>query len=381
MNSKQKMTARDGSKAAIKALSAAVLVVFSLAATTAVAADAKADAKVVKKKKAKKFPIGGQVSLGVSAGLGTFVAGEQNRASLGSTLSMFFLMPVPMVTGLRFAMANSISKTFVNFAEDPFAPRARNTSIGDVLVLFLYTPTASSSGPQRKLTEAEKAAAALNPSLATGGGKPIKLPGGIGMQFQAGFTLPFSKTAKFQTRYTIARVAANFMKTLGGVNFLYQFRFDKRFNQYSNWVADYSQIDGIPLSRDGEAEDIDSQLVATGNVNIAYTFRNRFMATKSFGKLSVQANYSLANNFSEYSSPIDEFSGEYAKEGRGRLDLAFASLALNYGFGGGWNGSVSTQTWSAPWGSDGTTLRIPFFDPRYASNNITSLNLSIAKGF
>lgn len=380
MNSKQKMKLTGRSKKVFKTLSAALIVTFAFASTNALAAGAEKGATVAKKKKAKKFPIGGQVSLGASAGLGTFVAGEQNRTSIGSSLSMFFMLPV--VTGLRVAFANSISKTLVDFAEDPFSPRSRNTSIGDVLVLFMYTPMTASSGPQKEMTEAEKAAAALNPSLATGGsGKAIKLPGGVGVQFQAGFTLPFSKAAKFQTRYTIARLAANFTKTLGGISFLYQLRFDKRFNKYSNWVADYSEIGGTPMSRDGEAEDLDGLLVATGNVNISYTIRNRLMLTKSFGKLSVQASYSLANNFSEYSAPLDDFSSDYAKAGRGRIDLGFASIALNYGFGGGWNGSVSSQTWSQPFGSDNTTLRIPFFDPRYASNNITSLNLSIAKGF
>lgn len=362
---------------------AAVFTCLALAASPAAAADSKSSATVAAPKPPpQKFPIGGQVSFGTSFGLGSFVPGEQNRTSIGSSLSMFFMMPV--VPGLRVAFAESISKTLVDFAEDPFAPRKRNTAIGDMLVLFMWTPMLASdpNDQEKEMTEAEKAAAALNPSMAANGsGKPLKLPGDIGVQFQAGATLPFSKTAKFQSRLTIVRLAANFMKNIAGISFLYQLRFDKRFNQYSNWVADYSQIDGAPLSRDGEAEDLGGLLVATQSVNIAYTIRNRIMATKSFGKFSVQINYSLANHFTEYSAPKDEFTSPYAKEGRGRTDLALSSIAGNYNFGNGWFGSFSTQAWSSPFTSNNSGLRIPFFDPRYASNNITSLNLSVAKGF
>ena len=360
---------------------AAAFACVTLAAGPVVAQSSGKSATVAKKAKPKpkKFPISGQFSLGTSVGLGTFVPGEQNRTSVGSSASMFFMLPV--ATGLRVAFAQSISKTLVDFAEDPFAPRARNTSLGDALCLFLWTPM-TTGGEKKEMTEAEKAAARLNPSLAAdGAGRPFKLPGGIGIQFQAGFTLPFSKIAAFQGRYSIARVAAVFRKDIAGISLLYQLRYDHRFNKYSNWVADYSQIDGTPLSRDGEAEDLDGLLVATQNVNIAFTIRNRLMITKSWGKFSLQANYSMANNFNEYPAPKDEFSGLYGKEGRGRLDLAFASISANYVFPGGWFGSFTTQTWASPWSSDNQGLRIPFFDPRYASNNITTLNLSVAKGF
>lgn len=360
-----------------------VVMLFAAAsAAPAMAEDSAAVSKKAKPKPAKKFPLSGQVSANTSVGLGTFVPGEQNRTSIGTSLSLFFMMPMP-VKGMMFAAANSVSKTLIDVAEDPFAPRKRDTQFGDILVLFLYTPIIPSDEAPRELTAKEKAEAALNPSLAAdASGKPLTIPGGIGVSFQAGFTLPTSRTAQFQTRRTIARLAVNLRRNVGPISLVYQFRFDKRFNKYSNWVADYNNIDGTMLARDLGEENLGDRLVATGNVNIAHTFHSRLMATVSpTPALSFQASYTLSNNFNEYVSPNDEFTSPNAKDGRGRLDLQLASFTANYSFAGSWFASFATQTWSAPWADDNKTFRIPFFDPRHASNNITTLNLSLTKSF
>jgi len=360
-------------------VAAAVAAALLMAAAGPVYAQAK-KASVVKKAKPKKFPISGQVSASGSAGLGTFVPGEQNRTSISTGLSMFFLMP--MAKGLRFAAATSISKTLVDFAEDPFAARSRNSQIGDVLVLFLYTPMVASKGPARKMTAAEKAEAALNPSLAAGAGKPFKLPGGIAVNGMFGFTLPMSRTAKYQTRITIARLAINFSRKIGPFSAVFQTRFDKRFNRYSNWIVDYNELGTTPLARENGDENIGDMMVATSNVNIAFTFRNRLLLTLPTGTpLTLQASYQLINNWNEYDSPKDEFTSPNAKAGRGRSDLQLSSLSAAYNFGGGWFGAFSTQIWSAVWTNDNQRLRWPFFDPRYASNNATTLNLSLTRGF
>lgn len=356
----------------------AALAIVGMAAPAAVTEAASAS---VKKTKPRKWPIGGQVSMGVSAGAGTFVSGEQNRPSVTSSMSLFF--GAGLGGGLRLNVLQSINKTLVDFAEDPFAARKRNTTLGDTMLILAYRPMVA-GGRKKELTAAEKAAIALNPSLAAGdSGRPLKLPGGIGVQGILRLHLPTSKIAQHQTRQATVGAALTFNKGgIGPFSFIYQVRFDKNFHKYSNAVVNYDELNTTPLARPGGEEQVGSSLVATRFNNPSYAFRNLFIASINTGtKLSFQIVYLLINQFRYYDAPLDEYSSPHAKGGRGRLDLAWGQIAALYSLGGGYMISANTATFTTPWSADNQSLRLPFLEFRNASDNITSFGLSLLKNF
>jgi hypothetical protein len=337
------------------------------------------------KPKPKKFPIAGNVSISTSLGLGALVPGEQNNPDWSSSLNLTMRgSPVP---GILLLLSQSINKTIYD-SFNPFAPRARNTSISDPVILINYSPRVADDGPKepkkKVASQDEATAAALNPTLAggSGEGKPLSLPGGIRVGFSGIFLLGMGKASRYQQRYGTAMFAVNFSKGWKKLSLTYQPRFTKHFHKYSNAVVDSRALTEGSMARDGGVEDLGSGLIATNFSNFSYGIRNRMIAGVTLtGKLSLQFFYQLQNLFRYYDAPLDDLSGKHAKGGRGRLDLQFGSVTLNYLLPHGYITSFSTSTWSTPWSADNQTYRFPFFDFISASENITSFSLSLTKMF
>ncbi|MCO4759884.1 MAG: hypothetical protein KC502_00110 [Myxococcales bacterium] len=359
-----------------------VLVVALLAGAVAAPASAQTVKKSVKK---KPWPIGGMVTVGTTAGLGTFVPGESNRPMWSSNVRLM-ARHSPMA-GLTLMASQGITKTFVTNVDDPFAARKRDTTLGDTVLIASWTPMIQDAKPKKKkkLTAKQKAAAAaaaaLNPMLVSGGkGHPLMLPGGIRLSFLSVLSLPTSRIAQYQGRMAVLAGAANFSRRVGPVNLTYQARFTKNFHRYSNAVVPAG--DNSELARAGGAEAVSDSQVATAFNNISFNVRNMLIASiPGPGKLSFQAVWLIINNFRYYDAPVDEFTSANAKGGRGRLDLSWASLSANYVFKGGYIASLSLATFQTPKTADNSMFRFPFFDFRSTPDNLTSLGLSVTKMF
>ncbi len=333
-----------------------------------------------------KWPIGGLVSLSGSAGIGTFVAGEQNRPSVSSSLNLLVnFQPMP---GLTLMVSQTINKTFADFAEDPFAPRLRNTSIDDILLVASWSPMVSDDAPRKEMSDAEKkalaAAAATNPTLVTavGAGKPLTLPGGVRLSFLGLAQLPTGKSSQFQGRYIALTGAANFSRAFGPVSLTYQPRFQKQFHKYTSAVIENDGAVPFALGRDGGAESISDNLVATNQQNVSWAVRNALICNIAASEnLSFQVFYFLLHQFRYYDAPLDELSSQFARGGTRMFDLQFGSITANYVLPANWFASLSVATFSMPWSADNSTLRFPFFDFRSTSDNITSLNIGLTRSF
>ncbi len=364
------------------------LSVASVAVTvmTFAASVAFAQGATVKKAAPKKWPIGGMVTLGSSAGIGTFVPGEANRPAVSSSVSL--LARVSPAPGLTLMASQGISKTLVDNSDDPFAPRKRNTTIGDTILIISWTPLLKDDGskPKKELSAKKKAAlaaaAAVNPTLVSNSsGKPLTLPGDIRLSFLSVISLPTSKIAQYQTRLGVVALAANFRRVFGSFSLTYQIRYTKNFHRYSNAVVDTSA--GLSaIARGGGVEAVGDSQVATSFNNISFNIRNALIASlPGPGKLSFQALWIVINNYRYFDAPQDEYTSIHAKSGRGRLDLSFGQLAANYVFGGGYIGSFNISTFSTPKTADNSSFRFPFFDFRSTPDNLTSFGLSVTKMF
>lgn len=367
------------------ALRASTAVLALAGAAGLCTSDAFAQASVTKAPP-KTWPIGGLVSLSAAAGAGTFVTGEGNRTSVSSSLNLLInYRPAP---GLTLMLSGTLNKTLKDFAEDPFAPRLRNSNFDDLLLIASWSPMVKDDSPKQELSEEKKkalaAAAAVNPTLVTSGGagKPLTLPGDIRVSFLGIIGFPTSKAAQFQTRRLNLIGAANFTKSLGSVSLTYQPRFQKNIHEYTNPIVSFEPGSPTAIAREGGAEAVGENQVAAGQQNISFAIRNALIANIAVTEeLSFQVFYFLLHQYRYYDAPLDNLSSEHAKAGLGRLDLQFGSISANYVLPGSWFASLSVSTFSQPWSADNTTLRFPFFDFRSTSDNISSLGLSFTRSF
>ncbi len=352
-------------------------------AARATADDAdKAAAAATATKPSADFPLGGMVALGSTVGLGTFVPGPQNRGSVSSSLT---LMPrLRIANGLNISLRQDVSKTLVDNADDPWAPRPRNTALSDTLIMVSYAPRIASEEGDTSGKAAAAATAATNPTMGGGGtGKPLTLPGGIAVSTVGMIGLPTSKISQFRTRILSLHGAVNFSRGFldSKLSVIWQARVDKFFHRYSNWVVDYEGLADQPIARTGGVESLGDNLVATRSQNTSFGFRNTLMGNYNINDAwSMSMSYTLFNSYTHTSSPIDEFSSAYATEGRGRTDLQLGSISASWAIAG-WVVSADTTTYSALFSSDNQTFLFPFFDFRTAAANITTFSLSVSRSF
>lgn len=363
-----------------------LVVLVAAFAQPAFAADDATSADVAKaapkKKPAKPFPIAGNVTLGTSVGIGTFVAGPQQRPSMSGSLSLN--VRTSPAQGLNLMLIQDITKTLVDNAGDAFASQARETFVSDPLIMLLWSPTVGGDdGEKKEMTDEERKQAALNPMMAAGGaGEPLALPGNIRVNFAGIFSLGTGRISRFQGRYGTAGLAVNLVRSFGPVMLAYRLRFSKNFHEYSNARVDTSELTDSSMLRAGGAEDLGGGFMATSFQNISYFVRNRLLLSWNISDAwSYQAMVRVTNMFRYYEAPLDEYSSIYAKEGQGRVDTQLGTMSLNYVMGGSLIWSATTTTWSAPWTNDNQSYRFPFWDFFSASDNITTVSLSVTKMF
>ena len=335
-----------------------------------------------KKNPAKPFPISGNVSAGTTVGIGTFVDGPQRRPSMSGSLSL--TVRTAPATGWTLMVMQDISKTLIDNADDGAASRARETFVSDPVAMVLWAPTTGGGGGEKKeMTEAERKQAALNPMMShSGSGKPLALPGDIRVNFAGIFSLGTSRVSRFQGNYGTAGLAVNLVRSFGPVMLAYRLRFSKNFHEYSNASVDTSGLTSTSMLRAGGAEDLGGGMMATPFQNTSYFLRNRLLMSWDISDAwSFQAMLRVTNLFRYYEAPLDEYSSKYAKEGRGRSDTQLGTMSLNYVMGSSLIWSLASTTWSAPWSNDNQSYRFPLWDFVSASDNITTVSLSVTKMF
>ncbi|MBM4345730.1 MAG: hypothetical protein FJ100_20340 [Deltaproteobacteria bacterium] len=353
--------------AAITAFAAGLTAVDAHAQAAAAAA-AGLDAGPAVKKKAKPsafFPLTGSVALAPSVPGGAFVTGEGSRPGLDVTLTLtatYAIMP-----GLNLTATQNVNKNLVTNA-DSGASRPYDTSISDTILNLGWSPRVSDG---------------------KGGTKGFKLPGGIGMSLGLIGNIPVSRASKYIGRYTSLTPTLNLNKggllggkllLVGGIGFL------NNFNRYTQSSVEPIGKDDVALAvtRTGGAEGLSNGNIATGANLTSYAVRWLGVANFQMSdRWSFGLTYLLFNGFRYFDAPQDQYTGKYARTGRGRVDTQWGIAALNYNFDaeGHWSGSLYTFTASPPFSADGKTYRFPFWDFRSTADNWSSVGLQVSHSF
>lgn len=320
------------------------------------------------KKKAKPseaFPLTGSVSLAPSIPSGAFVTGEANRTGLDMTLTLsttYAIMP-----GLNLTATQNINKNLVTNA-DSGASRPYDTSISDTILSLGWSPRVSDG---------------------KGGTKAFRLPGGIGMSLGLVGNIPVSRASKYVGRYTSLTPTMNFNKggllggkllLVAGIGVLNNFN---KYTQSSTEPVGTNDV-ALALTRTGGAEALSNGNIATGSNLTSFALRSLAVANFQItDRWSFGLTYMLFNGFRYFDAPQDEYTGKYARVGRGRVDTQWGIASLNYNIDadGIWSASLYSFTASPPFSADGKTYRFPFFDFRSTADNFSSIGLQASRSF
>ncbi len=363
-------TACSGLRGAAVAITLAVVGLHGVDAHAQAAAAAAAglDAGGTVKKKAKpsaSFPLTGSVALAPSVPGGAFIAGEGSRPGLDLTLTLtatYAIMP-----GLNLTATQNVNKNVMTNA-DSGAVRQNDTSISDTILNLGWSPRVSDG---------------------KGGTKGFKLPGGIGVSAGLIAVVPVSRASKYIGRYTTLTPTLNFNKgglfggkllLVGGVGVTNNFN---RYEQASVNPVGRDDV-ALALTRTGGAESLSNGNIATGQNLTSFAFRSLAVANVQItDRWSFGLTYLLFNGFRYFDAPKDEYTGKYAKPGRGRIDTQWGIASLNYNIDadGIWSASLYSFTSSPPFSADGKTYRFPFFDFRSTADNFSSVGLQVTRTF
>jgi hypothetical protein len=309
-----------------------------------------------------KIPISGSVGLESGISGGTLVANEeQRRASLDMTLSLRVAWAIR--PGLSLAVSDGVNKNLITNV-DSGAVRPYDTNFGDVGFSLSWMPQTFEDGKS----------------------KPWMLPGGIISSVGLSSSLPTSRASQFQTKITNLGTSLSLSRQGlfdGLMTLSYSFSFNKNFHRYASATREIDPTVN-PLFRIGGAEDLGGGEIATTAQNSSFSLRNGLTAAFSIGdRWYAAVAYSLSHSWKYYDAPIDEFSSDYAKAGRGRSDNQWGSIGVSYALTESGQTAISAQvyTGSPVFTADNKTLRFPFFDFRSLPDNYSSFSLGLSHDF
>lgn len=306
------------------------------------------------------FPISGEIRFSPMVTAGTFVGGESRRGGLDATFGYRFAFALSK----QFTLSASqlINKTIASNA-DSGAVRPYDTSFGDVLLALSWSPRTTN---------------------AAGKSVPWTLPGKVRFGTSLTYSLPTSRTSRYQNRIGTVVPAFSLSRPdlFGGfLSLSYGFGLVKNLNRYTNSSVNVEDFGN--LARPDGAELIGSQ-VMTGAGNVSFSLRNLLSANFQFSeRWSASLTYLLFNNFRYYDAPDDQFTSIYAKPGRGRSDAQWGIAAVTYAFDKAGKTILSAQafTVSPPFSADNRTFRFPFYDFRSTADNYSSVGLELQRSF
>lgn len=275
-----------------------------------------------------------------SLGLGTFVAGEQQRAQwdmlLGLRANLYLFQKY-----LRVQAGLSMTQPVIENADSGRA-HANEFLLGDFSLGFAI------------------------PNLYT---EPVT---GIRFGAATSFAFPTSLASQYANRYLGWNTSLFVSKSFGPVRLLYQFGFSKNFHGTKSPELDYEYV---PSIQNYPAVGVSTDFSFSNHIGVSVSFLEDFYAGLDFFIFnSFKYDTEGDIDFTEDGTPVG--TSPNADPGRGRSDLT--SMALEVG----WSPlkyltvALGVSTYQPPKTSDGTGFRFPlnFSD---ASANYTTIYLDV----
>lgn len=198
---------------------------------------------------------------------------------------------------------------------------------------------------------------------------------------QVNLGLPTSAMSQTASRLLTATTTATLSKRLfgGDVTVTLIGGGSKLFHKYKSPRVDLDQVgEENALFRQGESEDLGSDLVAIGGLNPSWALtgglNTRFSLVKN---LSASVSYSLSKYWTYRIDNDDEFQSQYARTGRGQQDVSTASLSLAYKINDYLDVSGGLRTKQQPKTADNESFRFPFWNTQGAAANRSVLQLTV----
>jgi hypothetical protein len=303
------------------------------------------------------FPISGNIRFNPQISGGTLQTGEGRRPALD--LIFGWQVGARLLPGLSLSASQLVSKNIATNV-DAATVREYDTTFGNIFLSLGWRPQVSDGA---------------------GGTTSLQLPGQIGLSFGVNAVLPTSRAARYQGLYTQLLPNASLSRLFGKLSVSYNFGFFKNFNKYTSAVVPRDEFP--QLARPNGAESLGS-FVATGQNLSSFGFRNILgVGYQISGRLSASVSTILFEGYRYYGPEQDQYTGRYAKSGRGRGESLWGIVSVSYALdeAGKTNLSLTSFTAAPPKTADNKSFRFPFWDFRSLADNYSSLGLELSRAF
>lgn len=303
------------------------------------------------------FPISGNIRLNPQIAGGTLQTGEGRRPSMD--LIVGWVASARLLPGLTLSASQLVSKNLATNVDSGVA-RKNDTTFGNVFLSLGFRPQVSDGA---------------------GGLRPLQLPGQINVSFGLNGVLPTSRAARYQGLYTQLLPNASLSKMFGRVSLSYNLGFFKNFNKYTS--ATVPRDDFPQLARPGGAEAL-GDYVATGQNLTSYGFRNILgVGVQISDRLSASVSAILFEGYRYYAPKDDQYTGRYAKSGRGRVESLWGIVSVSYALEESGRTMLSLTSFNVapPKTADNKSFRFPFWDFRSLSDNYANVGIELSRSF
>lgn len=296
---------------------------------------------------------GGELVLSNALGRGSFLGNEFNaRPYWNMSLSLSPSYTISKEHKVKASFNIGINKNLVDNA-DTLTATAKETNLTDI-------------------------------SLTVSWGSFVNLKDGLfKLSAYARAYFPTSKISQFMNRMLATRLSlAASSKPVSWMSFGYQFYPTKYFNKYTNQVVDLSDFD-LPLPvREGGAEDLGSELLATGGQVYEFALGHHAWTTFSFlSDFNLDIHFYYTQLFGYDDFELDEFSSSNAIAGRSYVDIMTGIIELGYKISDNLSVALGTTVEQTPKTSDNQDIRFPFWDTTNGASNRQTFYFDLAGSF
>lgn len=302
-----------------------------------------------------KFPLSASLQIATSIGFGTFVSGDQAQP-LNYTA---FVPKVAWAIDDAMSLSASISASVYSKMDFPTPYENGKFLLGDLYLNFSHA----------KLFHTDDV------------GDGLTIAGGFRVFF------PTSLAAQFQNRALTLRPAVATSLKLGPVTIGWTLALAKFFSSTSvpsltcSGFAEGACIDGRPTGpgpgggftserRGGEV------FLPSAGVTSFYVLNSLSVGWEIIEGLSLSGSAAIYNQFGTRSYDVDSLSSVNARAGRSQLDRVVSSISLDYQVIKQLSVGIGVATDAIqPFGASGD--RFIFLDPTHASDNTTTLDISV----
>ncbi len=320
------------------------LVVAPLASQVALGQSAVLDEQEKSKDDKAKSKFGGRVALSNTLGLGTFVAGSDQRAY---DLVAVSVNPFWRIEGdkrqayLKFSVSQELVQNYESSTTTP-----NQIMLGDLELGYVHN-------------------------------NMYKFPSlGVSLTPYVSGVVGTSLASRYANRLAVIRVGGKFRYTYKKAMFFYETRAGKNFNRYTSPTVDADL--GVAFARDQGNEDLGG-VIAIGGRNVEFSWLNRGTVMFTLpSKLYLTFDYVFVKYFTYSAENDDGLTPENGDTGRGVRDLTQSTIDLS------WQTpkkellmSFGASTGQSPLTSDNSSIRFPFFDFISPNSNRTTFYLAL----